>query len=69
MRVLRPLLLAGTAAVLALSLAAPRPLHAQPGGARRPALDSARVRQLYVSKDTADLAGCGANCDRDIAER
>ena len=38
---------------------------------RRPApvLDSARVRQLYVSKDTADLAGCGATCDRDIAQR
>ena len=69
MRVLRPLLLAGTAAVLTLSLAAPRSLHAQAGGARRPTLDSARVRQLYVSKDTADLAGCGANCDRDIAER
>ena len=54
----------------ALLLAAPLALHAQ-AAARRPApvLDSARVRQLYVSKDTADLAGCGANCDRDIAQR
>ena len=39
--------------------------------ARRPVIitDTARARALYVSKDTADLPGCGANCDRDIAAR
>ncbi len=31
--------------------------------------DTARARSLFVSKATADLAGCGANCDRDIRQR
>lgn len=31
--------------------------------------DTARARQLFVSKNPADLAGCGANCDRQIKER
>ena len=31
------------------------------------AMDSSRIRQLYVSKDPVDLRGCGANCDRDMA--
>ena len=31
--------------------------------------DTARARALFVSKDPADLAGCGANCDRDIKAR
>ena len=31
--------------------------------------DTARARALFVSKDPADLAGCGANCDRDIKSR
>lgn len=39
--------------------------------ARRPVVitDTARARALFVSKDTADLPGCGATCDRDIAAR
>lgn len=31
--------------------------------------DTARARQLFVSKTPADLAGCGANCDRQVRER
>ncbi|MDQ8162036.1 MAG: prolyl oligopeptidase family serine peptidase [Gemmatimonadota bacterium] len=31
--------------------------------------DTARARALFVSKDPADLAGCGANCDRQIRDR
>lgn len=59
------------AAACAVALAA-LPLRAQEGGGgRRPVVitDTARARQLFVSKNPADLAGCGANCDRDIAER
>lgn len=31
--------------------------------------DTARARQLYVSKNPADLDGCLANCERNIAQR
>ena len=31
--------------------------------------DTARARALFVSKNPEDLAGCGANCDRDIKAR
>jgi dipeptidyl aminopeptidase/acylaminoacyl peptidase len=31
--------------------------------------DTARARQLFVSKNPADLAGCGANCDRQVQQR
>ncbi|MBC8090162.1 MAG: S9 family peptidase [Phycisphaerae bacterium] len=42
-----------------------------PGGGGRGVVitDTARARQLFVSKSPADLAGCGANCDRQIRER
>jgi dienelactone hydrolase len=36
---------------------------------RPPITDTARVRQLFVSKTPAELAGCGANCDRHVRER
>ncbi len=44
---------------------------AAPATGRRAAIvtDTARARQLFVSKDPADLDGCGANCDRNIASR
>ncbi|HEX3865295.1 MAG TPA: alpha/beta fold hydrolase, partial [Gemmatimonadaceae bacterium] len=29
-------------------------------------MDSVRARQLYVSRDTGELAGCGTGCDRQI---
>src|ERR1044071_649730 len=32
-------------------------------------MDSARIRQLYVSKDPADLRGCGTACDRQMADK
>ncbi len=31
--------------------------------------DTARARELFVSKDPADLAGCGTNCDAQIRAR
>jgi dienelactone hydrolase len=31
--------------------------------------DTARARQLFVSKNPADLAGCGANCETHIRQR
>jgi dipeptidyl aminopeptidase/acylaminoacyl peptidase len=37
------------------------------GGGWNGTLDSSRIRQLYVSKEPADLRGCGANCERDMA--
>jgi len=37
------------------------------GGGWNGAMDSSRIRQLYVSKDPADLRGCGTNCERDMA--
>ena len=51
---------------------APTLTHAQDAPpARRGVVitDTARARALFVSKDPADLAGCGANCDRDIKAR
>jgi dipeptidyl aminopeptidase/acylaminoacyl peptidase len=41
------------------------------GGAGRGVVitDTARARQLFVSKNPADLAGCGTGCDRQIKER
>lgn len=32
-------------------------------------MDPARARQLYVSKSPADLRGCGANCETQIASK
>jgi len=32
-------------------------------------IDEARARQLYVSKSPADLRGCGANCETQIANK
>ncbi len=37
------------------------------GGGWNGAMDSTRIRQLYVSKDPADIRGCGTNCERDMA--
>lgn len=68
MRVVLPFRLVAACAVALAAL----PLRAQDGGGgRRPVVitDTARARQLFVSRNPADLAGCGANCDRDIAER
>ena len=66
----RPLLVAlCTALAPALT---PTLTHAQDAPpARRGVVitDTARARALFVSKDPADLAGCGANCDRDIKAR
>lgn len=41
------------------------------GGAGAPQveMDPARARQLYVSKSPADLRGCGANCETQIANK
>jgi dipeptidyl aminopeptidase/acylaminoacyl peptidase len=42
------------------------------GGGRAagpPITDTARVRELFVSKNPADLAGCGANCDTQVRNR
>ncbi|MEO7083009.1 MAG: alpha/beta fold hydrolase [Gemmatimonadaceae bacterium] len=36
------------------------------GGQWTGPMDSVRARQLYVSRDTADLSGCGRGCDRQI---
>ncbi|MBU6365900.1 MAG: hypothetical protein KJT01_06790, partial [Gemmatimonadetes bacterium] len=68
MRVVLPFRLVAACAVALAAL----PLRAQDGGGgRRPVVitDTARARQLFVSRNPADLAGCGATCDRDIAER
>jgi dipeptidyl aminopeptidase/acylaminoacyl peptidase len=51
---------------------APTPAQAQNAPpARRGVVitDTARARALFVSKDPADLAGCGANCDNQIKAR
>ena len=51
---------------------APTLTHAQDAPPARRGIvitDTARARALFVSKDPADLAGCGANCDRDIKAR
>lgn len=65
--------LARTVAVATTAVASSLPFiaHAQAAGGRggAPITDTARVRTLYVSKNPADLAGCGANCDRQIAAR
>ncbi len=65
----------------ALLVAAPMhaPLQAQdttarvarPTGSGRAVVitDTARARQLFVSKNPTDLAGCGANCDTHVRER
>src|SRR3954463_15688584 len=37
------------------------------GGGWTGAVDSLRIRQLYVSKTPSDLRGCGSNCERDMA--
>ncbi|QJR36504.1 alpha/beta hydrolase family protein [Gemmatimonas groenlandica] len=66
--VVRPLL---TLALLA-ALPALSPAQAQDAPPPRRGVvitDTARARSLFVSKDPADLAGCGANCDRDIKAR
>ena len=43
---------------------------AAPAAGRGPVItDTARARQLFVSRNPADLAGCGANCDRQIQQR
>ena len=42
------------------------------GGMPRPwngAMDSLRIRQLYVSKDPKDLQGCGEGCERQIVNK
>jgi dipeptidyl aminopeptidase/acylaminoacyl peptidase len=65
--------------IAALLIAAPldAPLHAQDttagrggrgAGGGRPVVitDTARARQLFVSKFPADLAGCGNNCDNQV---
>ena len=68
--------------IAALLVAAPlhAPLQAQDttagrggrgGGGGRPVVitDTARARQLFISKFPADLAGCGAQCDSQVKER
>lgn len=41
------------------------------GGGGRPVVitDTARARRLFVSKNPADLAGCGGNCENQIRQR
>ncbi len=61
----------------ALALLVAVPLSAQDTGAaparRGPPpvviTDTARARELFVSKNPADLAGCGRQCDRQIAAK
>jgi dipeptidyl aminopeptidase/acylaminoacyl peptidase len=70
--------------VLLAALLVAAPLHAQDtttgrggraggggaGGGRGVTItDTARARQLFVSKNPADLAGCGTNCDAQIRQR
>lgn len=70
--------------VLLAALIVAAPLHAQDttagrggraggggaGGGRGVVItDTARARQLFVSKNPADLAGCGNNCDAQIRQR
>ncbi len=68
------------AALLAAPLSAPfcPSLQAQDSAAARGGrgggrgvvvTDTARARALFVSKNPADLAGCGANCDTQIRQR
>ncbi|MEI6738710.1 MAG: alpha/beta fold hydrolase [Gemmatimonadaceae bacterium] len=63
-------LLAASAAATPLTAQAAPPATGAAAG-RRAAIvtDTARARQLFVSKDPADLDGCLANCDRNIAAR
>ena len=58
--------------------AAPLSAHAQDSSAppaptrRRPPIaitDTARARELFVSKDPKDLAGCGSQCAVQIAAK
>src|SRR6185312_13389294 len=42
------------------------PLPARPASPYRGTMDTARARELYVSKTPADLRGCGAQCDDQI---
>lgn len=56
-------------ATTALTCSLPLVAQAQAAGGRTVVQDTGRVRTLYVSKNPADLAGCGANCDRQIAAR
>jgi dipeptidyl aminopeptidase/acylaminoacyl peptidase len=39
------------------------------GGGWNGSMDSARVRQLYVSRDPKDLRGCGDGCERQILNK
>jgi dienelactone hydrolase len=67
---IRPLLVAlFTALVPALTPVLSRAQDAPPARRGVVITDTARARALFVSKDPADLAGCGANCDRDIKAR
>jgi len=66
----RPLLVAlFTALTPALTPALTHAQDAPPARRGVVITDTARARALFVSKDPADLAGCGANCDRDIKAR
>jgi len=66
----RPLLVAlFTALTPALTPALTHAQDAPPARRGVVITDTARARALFVSKDPADLAGCGANCDRDIKSR
>src|SRR5688500_9504901 len=39
------------------------------GGGFQGVMDSARMRQLYVSRDPKDLPGCGSNCEQQMANK
>src|SRR5262249_53094223 len=39
------------------------------GGGWSGPMDSARIRQLYVSKEPKDLRGCGEGCERQITNK
>jgi dienelactone hydrolase len=70
-RFVRPLFVSLLAALPALSVVrAQDTVAARAARPRGPVItDTARARALFVSKNPADLAGCGANCDRDITSR
>ncbi len=58
------------ALAVACAAALPLSLLAQGrGGGSTVAMDSARMRTLYVSKTPADLAGCGNNCETQQRQR
>jgi dipeptidyl aminopeptidase/acylaminoacyl peptidase len=64
--------LAGAVAVLILSepAIAQNPPAGQAPPRRGPQItDTARARELFVSKDPKDLPSCGANCARDMAQK